>query len=364
MSLHLYQRPARGSAHLADLTPMAAGWRRSSRAVGGFWDGEFSTANLTRAEMIDFFDSYLGCAVTELGPGGMVAWEGLVWEMRLMLDGVEYQRTLAGEWWHNRIECYYQDTVGGRQVLTWAENTDASAEYGQMEHILSLAGATTAAATALRDRHLLEYAWPRSRMVGGLAMGRKRRAEDSLRVTCAGFWATLGWRHLATTTTAAANVQVGTLVAASQFVTAGRVEINGLSVLVDGSNVPVRLNDALEDIIEQGDATPAVWQGGVYAGRKFVYESAPTSAAYILRDGYLLDLSGGEVDPALLLPGFLLRNAGAAPVAQPPGTSSVWDDPRIAYVDEVEYGPDGLKLHLYGTEESLAVLSAQMGVSL
>jgi hypothetical protein len=38
----------------------------------------------------------------------------------------------------------------------------------------------------------------------------------------------------------------------------------------------------------------------------------------------------------------------------------VWDDPQVAYVDEVEFvAPDTLKLHMYGEEEGIITLLEQ-----
>ena len=252
---------------------------------------------------------------------------------------------------------------GSQQDTGWSENTDSSAEYGEMEYILTLPRTTDEAASALRDRHLLTYGWPRSRLVSRLAFGqeRKRADEDKLLVVVAGFWHTLNQRHRETSVEDMASQAVDTLVRNSEFVSVGRIEENQLPVFCDCESAPQMLGDAIADIIEQGGEGPTVWQGGVYGGRRFVYEEAPTEPTYTLQRGELLDAVGVAVLPPLLEPGFLVEIAGAPVAIQPPGTSSIWDDPRICYVDQVEYiAPDGLRLQLYGEDATIELLSTWM----
>ncbi|PWG73918.1 hypothetical protein DF186_20575, partial [Enterococcus hirae] len=75
----------------------------------------------------------------------------------------------------------------------WSENTDASDEYGEMQYIDTIGEATSAAATALSATRLADYAFPRSRMVGGLEfwVEKQQAGVDSLQITVAGYVFTL-----------------------------------------------------------------------------------------------------------------------------------------------------------------------------
>jgi len=87
---------------------------------------------------------------------------------------------------------------------------------------------------------------------------------------------------------------------------------------------------------------------------------APTAVEYYLREGQLVDRAGAPVIPSLLKPGFLMENGDAPAGGQPVG-GDVWDDPRVAYVEEVEFrAPDGLSLRLYGEEESIELLQQEL----
>jgi hypothetical protein len=253
------------------------------------------------------------------------------------------------------------ELAGERQDTGWSENTDASAEYGVMEYMLTLGGAAPEAAEALRDRELTAFAWPRSRKMGG---GATSSREDlaALEVSVAGYWETLNWTYRATSRIATASDLVTTVVGESEFVTAGRIETNEMRVKADCEPVPKRRGDLIEDIIKQGDLDGNIWQGGVYAGQKLVYEAAPTAVRYLERgDGVLTNLGRTEVVPSLMEAGFLLLDESAPSGGQPPGTSGVWDDPRVGYVDEVRFvAPDTLEYQLMDEEESVTAFTRKI----
>jgi hypothetical protein len=311
--------------------------------------------------MAHFYDQWLGMRLVEKTLG-ITSWEGIVYEMRLVVNGVEYIRSLDPELWHNKMKVVYSDDTGARQTVAWSENTDSSDEFGEAQYILTLGGSTSVAATALRNRHLLEHGWPRSRMVsGGLRAGSRSGDEDGLHVTVAGFWATLNWRYREANISDSAYNAAVTLIGASEFLSIGRAEANGLSLYLESEPIPQRLGDLLEEVIGQGDSNDNVWQGGIYADRELTYEQAPTSVTHYLRGGGLVDAAGTPVVLGLVEPGFLLLNADAPTGGQPPGSSSPWDDPRVAYVDEVEFiAPNQLQLRLHGTEEGLLALELKI----
>lgn len=246
-----------------DLTAIAHGWRRSSRAIGGYWLGSFvlSQEDFTRAELQEFYNLNIGCRLVER-TFGMKSWEGYIVEMRYAQDSSEFGISLWPETFTNRVVVYYSDDVGSRQETAQADNTDSQAEFGACTRRVSVAGTTAAGATALRDRMLTEYAWPRSRERGSLAItGEALSPEpDQLEVTVAGYWGTLNWGYRATSTTTGASTLVSALVGASEFVTAGRVETNALSVRIDCYPLPRRRGDLIEEITQQGDSSGNLWK--------------------------------------------------------------------------------------------------------
>jgi hypothetical protein len=232
------------------------------------------------------------------------------------------------------------ENYGVRKDTDWASNADSVAEHGEMEYLITLPGSQPTPATALRDKELTEYAWPRPRFIG------VSNEPDSLAVTLAGYWSTLYWRYKEQSRTAGASTLIEWLASAAEFVSVGRVESNTMELTGDAFPMPQRIGDIAEWITEQGDASGNIWKCGVYEDRELVYEQAPTTVDYVWRDGRLLNKAGQPVVPQLLKPGFYVRTVGALGAAQPPGTSNVWDDPQVAYVDEVEWDLDRRELTL------------------
>lgn len=220
-----------------------------------------------------------------------------------------------------------------------ASNTISQGEFGRMDYIVSLAGADATAATALRDRHLEEYAWPRSRFVG------RSRAANRLVVSLNGFWNTLFWRYRTTSETGAASTVIANVVGDSEFVGAGIIDSNALEVTADGYPMPQRLGDLITRIVAQGDASGNVYRAGVYGERALDYELVPDDYEYVIRDGVLYDLAGSPVVPELALPGRFVRASRTVGV-NPPDSSRAWGDTGVAYIDQVEWARDNESLTL------------------
>ena len=461
--LILFGRPTGNQFQEKILTPIASNWRRSSLAVGGFWEGSFTIKDQPRSEITNYFDQWIGYHLVERSFGKR-SWEGIIWQMDLLLDGINYRRSLDVEWWANRVKAVYsyptvedtnqgvlsfdgatrledlgqdfsdwetavlaapaayrinifcddastrnafigpasgvgdtkftayQDEMltqagfgvaiagltpisytisnvllsGKRQETDWAQS-DASVElYGQREYVLTLPGMYPTAAASMRDRSLTEYAWPRSNMTGSdIVIGKTRPREATLEVIVKGFWHTLDWRNEETSLVGTTSGLISTLIGSAEFVSAGRIETNADKSFVDCSLAPQGIGSLIEVLISQGDTSGNMWQGGVYEDKGFIYEMAPTTPAYKLQDGQLLDMGNDIVIPTLLKPGFLLRNADAPGGSQPPGTSDLWNNPQIVYVEEVEFeAPDILRLSLADASDSIAILVRRMEMGL
>lgn len=346
---------------LTNFTSVARNWRRTTRSLGGFWLGSFNFLDMDigRQSLLQWYQEYLGNHVREK-IFGLTSWEGLIYEMTLTLSGMQYRRTLDKEWFHNKVKVLYRN-AGVQANTGWAENTDSSDEYGEMQYMDSISEATTAAAIALRDTRLADFGFPRSRMVGGLEFSGKSREEsaDSLQVTVAGYIFTLNRRYRATSIVAtAASTAIEDLVDDSEFVVAGTIDTNSMNVDVD-CTTPQRLWDAIEDVIGQGDVSGNRWVGGVYEDREFDYNQGATEVEYYIRNGILMDRANNPVIPSLLKPDFIVRNANAPSGGTPIG-GNVWDDPRNAWITEVEFvAPNGLVLKPAGFED-VQVLQEQL----
>ena len=355
-----------GAPYTYDLTRLARRWRRSSIAIGGHWVGSFELSNedLTSQELAQFYNTHIGYRLEERTTG-FVTWEGYIVEMRRYAEGQEHNISLNPNSFHNRVNVQYSSDVGARTPVGWSENTNSSDIFGECNFFISLGGTTATGATALRDRHLLQYAWPRSRIVGGDAREFNRAMlPDILKVRVAGYWSTLNWRYTeASASNARADTLVSNLVGTSEFVTAGRLEENDFApntLRYDAYPIPQRTGDLIKQIIEQGDSNANVWRGGVYAGRVLDYEQAPTTWEYQMQGEILADVGSTPVTLERIKPGFLLFNpSGSIGVGLPGATA--WDNPKVNYVDEVEFVSgdefDTLRMHMRDAPAEVSVLA-------
>jgi len=225
-------------------------------------------------------------------------------------------------------------SYGVRLDTGWSDNEDSVAEFGEMEYVITLPGSMATPATALRDRTLTENAWPRSRFIG------TDDGPDSLAVTLAGFWGTTFWRYWEHSLTTTATTLITNLVTDAQFVGVGRIGVNTMQLTADAYPIPQRIGDLLMRAQEMGDAAGNIWSCGVYENRDLIYEQAPTTAEYLWRNEQLLDSCGNPTRPELIRPGFYLRAQNILGAGQPPGSGALWDDPNVAYIDEVEWARD------------------------
>jgi hypothetical protein len=359
ISLNLFDRPAEGSEFKFNLDGMFSGWRRSKRAIGGYHLGKFAIRNRGIHELTNFYNSWLGYKLVEY-TFGIISFEGIALQLDLIKNGTNYRRTLNSRYWHNRVKVRYTNPEGSPATINWSANTDSSGIYGEMEYILSVGEATSTGATAERDRELVDYAWPQSSIPSGVSIEGESpdTSGNGLLVTVAGFMTTMNWQYRETSETAAASTLLSTLIGETEFVTAGRIETNSTSVRV-GGDPGRRIGDLAVKIIKKSDASGNLWKGGVYANQKFIYEQLPITVDYELRDGLLYNSAGILVNPALLNPGFYIRDANAPWGIQPPGTSNIWNDPQVHYCNEIEYiWPNALKLKFSGSK-STVILTGQ-----
>lgn len=187
MSLMIY------TSILGDLAPVAMlkdytaiDWTRSIRAQGGFWQGAFRLTG--GVEYLHHqFNTWLGNHVVER-TGGVVTWEGLVYELEFVHDGISRRRSF--EEMANRVRCTYLDPNGEIQESAWVDLDESVQRYGQKDEIVAMDNLPQPAAEALRDRIMLENGWPWPRPVG-----QRPSPESYLEVTCCGYVFTSQWRY-------------------------------------------------------------------------------------------------------------------------------------------------------------------------
>lgn len=109
VNLWLLQKAQRGDGFVADITQYASNWKRTTRAVGGYWLGDFiiGVGSMSPRKMENFYRSFLGCQVIEK-TFSLTSWRGEIVQMDLTLDGTTYRQSMDAERWHNRVKVKYR----------------------------------------------------------------------------------------------------------------------------------------------------------------------------------------------------------------------------------------------------------------
>jgi hypothetical protein len=226
-----------------------------------------------------------------------------------------------------------------RAETRWYEDTDSQAEFGRLDEIPLMASLSDAAANAQALVYLNKHAWPRTLPPNTLQVRPARGPETKLEIQFQGYAFSLGNRYTEIVGTNTASAHVTDLITASEFVTAGDIQANAMPYQIEERSV-VRVAQVLRDIILAGDAVGNRWQGGVLANRQYIYRLADTTPKYRYRQGRVYYVGGGEVEPYYAEPTVVLLDD--APIG-PPGLTRTLDDPRYAFLEEVEFrAPDKL----------------------
>lgn len=344
VSLFLYERPSVSTtAYIGDLTMFAKNtWRRTIAAIGGYMVGDFKITEdiTTRNGLISFFTNNIGRRVLE-STFGFPTWEGEIIRMDLTLDGITYRRTLEHEQWHNKVKVAYTDNATNISTATaWVENASSSDYYGEGQYIDFVSDHYDAtSATGLRDRRLTEYAFPKPSPVGDLmALATDSLAAgNSLSVLCGGYVFSMNRRYRESDIAVAdISDQIVTLVGGAEFVTAGRIAPNTTQMAVSCSEVPMRLWNIIEELIEAGDQNGNRWAGGVYENRRLNYNLAATDVTHYWHGGQLVNRQFVPIKPSMIRPDIIVQITGSPFGDSPPG-GATFDNPKNIYIVETEF---------------------------
>ena len=294
-TLKLFTPINRGRKFIANITNDAIGWRRSVRAIGGYWMGGFMMESKTQffggsggsGKLIDNFYNWLGAEIVEES-GGFMTWQGLVYSMDLTYKGLIRRRSL--DLMSNYVTVEYLDDEGENHFTTAAENTDSSGHFGRREALLTYDGIGSTAADAFRDRYLLENAYPYPRVVGAdptVQLSRKDKQITTLEVNCCGYIFTGNWKFetagdgsqddLSDYITDIINTDM-------EFIEVGAIATNTIQVYKDTPGQR-RAWDVVEGLVGLGDTSGNPYSFMVGNNRLAYYKQISTSPKYFLRDG-------------------------------------------------------------------------------
>lgn len=290
--LKLFTPINRGRVFIADITSDAIGWRRSIRALGGYWMGSFLLTSKTRLyndqiALMDNFYNWLGAEIVEES-GGFMTWQGLVYSMDLMHKGMTRRRSL--DTMSNYIKVEYLDDEGENNYTAIAQNTESSAYFGRREALITYDGIGSTAADAFRDRYLKENAYPYPFVVGmdpTYGLEDFDNPETSLKVDCCGYIFTGNWRFESVGDGSQDNLSdyiTDIINTDMEFIEVGNINVNTLQVYKDTPGEK-RAWDVIMDLVSVGDTDGDPYSFMVGNNRLAYYGQIDTNPSYYLRDG-------------------------------------------------------------------------------
>lgn len=323
-------------------------WRRSIRAIGGFWQGS-CTVTGTAANLTDAFYRWLGYHLVERCGSG-ITWEGMVYELDLNLGDNVRRRSL--DMMYNAVSCTYQ-VEGVVTEMAYDTVSQSVSRYGRREEKLLVDNYPVATAQAYRDRFLAENGWPWARPV---SLGP--RGEASLQLRACGYAFTANWMFVEEGDGTADDVDdwmaevVGTATGLSsnhggstggagdcQFLQVGHMATNTLQVTKE-LQTPMRAWDLLAELAALGDATGDPWQVWVDVNREVHYQEISTPPRYYLRNGvlYSTETEQQAVNPYAVRPAVVRDMDYPVRGAE---QGSWLEDRRDAFIEEVEVDATG-----------------------
>lgn len=353
LSLRLYNpviATVSASRFVEDLSRKARGWSRSIRKNGGYWQGDFSLLG-DLSYLSDFFYNRLGYHFEEKY-AGQKTWEGLIYEMDLVVNGVRRRRSLNNL--SNYVTAMYTDEKDVTRTSAAASLASSISRYGRREELLLMSGYPQTAAEARRDLALKENQWPAARMVGV-----ERSATTFLEVSVCGYVFTGNWRFetAGDGTTGNLSTYLGELITTDcEFLSAGGIDTNTLQVRKDTSS-PRRVWDVMQELNEMG-LSGAPTRIYVDNDRRLYYRTMDSTPRYFLRGDKLYDTLGGKSESIRWLVKPAVVRDATYPISK--AEYSGWlADARDFVMTEVEAGEAGLTWKTEDLEESDILAATQ-----
>lgn len=219
--------------------------------------------------------------------------------------------------------------AGTPATTDWTEDTAATALWGLHEESIICKPMTDGEALQRRNLSIVELAYPRTKIINVAGQ------SDGLRVMCEGYI----FKTFSASTTLGGvkpcSTHITNLLSGNAFITVGYVTTNTFECYIDETQ-PINVWSALQDVIEVGAAGNVSMIGGVYAGRKFIYEPRPTTANVKFK-GRWLNMDNSPMNPQTARPCIAYMEDMTGNVGD---FTRLLDNPRYVYIPSWEFDGD------------------------
>lgn len=362
--IHIYQRPAQGSSFLKRYP--VYNYQHSISAQGWFDTASCDLAIHSFSEGNDILNGYLGAFVKIYVDNPVVPiWEGLINRIIFNAGGASY--TISLEEMANRVSVVYTAAANVGSESTVADNTASQAIYGIKQDQIEF-GADPSAGThraQLRDTILSQRAFPQT------AVSQAQGETNLVHLELIGIFHTLEWEKRFNALTATTSTFDGRITTLLGLIANGSTFFNNADVSQIATNASTTPNqqrnsywEIFQKIAEAGDGTN-YWVCGI----------TPTDPNTRTRRFYYLQATAAVLYTALQSDGLKPRNAYGQPI--PPWlvvpnrsirvqdtlvgfASSVSTDPRVTYIQNIQYDANSQSVQWFGAEDTTARAAFQL----
>jgi hypothetical protein len=264
--LKVYESPHLGSSLVEDFTEAASRYRQAYSRYGP-WDASFwlpftdpelghGVAAVERrargralAALEGWFANRLMFKV-EATVGGLLAWQGVVWEMELTVEGFTTRKSM--EPLYNAVRVNYVDHSNATQQTAWYTNETSVRRYGRRELVIARNRIAQAEAEAEAARRLELVSRPAEEPLPA------PNVDDGLLVQCVGLIFTANNRYVTAGDNTLKNRDVvirGIVDTDCDFLTPRSFTPNTLQARASSDGIPRRAWDAIRRLLEAGDGS-------------------------------------------------------------------------------------------------------------
>lgn len=360
-------------SYVRSMQNMETSWSHVISVDGGFKSASASLA-MTKGESDDWISNGLGRHIVAYNEAQEIIFEGFVNKITYNNGALTHVRGPLMDI-VNRLTISYTpiDPETGAKGITTETLLDAGAQslpsqqkWGIIEAVLNAGECTDADASQYRSMFLAEYSEPAQ--TNDISMGGTGNGSISLDIL--GYSAFLE-KYIYTNDSiyfdTLSNKLIGILQADPNglFTDFSGIQTNSIAVPLWEDNRSTTAKTIIEGLVAQGDASDLRTFFGIYANRRAVYVSRPTTVTYHQRLAdpaqRILDNGGNAILPWNVKPGKWLYIDDFALTA--PRPLDLRKDPRALLIEQVSYSaPWGLSIQGSGAVRNLPQYLAKLGL--
>lgn len=360
-TINIYRKPKLRGTTLNPLLFRSAvyNYRHTISANGWFDTASCDVRFRSTVDAETFFENFLGNSIAIFVDNPIEPiWEGLINRITFTNGGVVYTASL--DEMANSMQVLASTSTSAQTTTTAVQNTTSQNIYSIKQGSVEFGfqwGATGGQPTALGDAILASHAFPQSSM--DVAGGNDFR----LSIEMIGFYQTLKWQMFFSSSSVSQTYSAfvlarlsGLLNTTTWFDNADTSQVTtNTATRATGDSPGKTVWDTLDTLAQSGDAAGTPWVVGITPtnyntrSRRLYYRPVNSTIEYsakITDNLRIRNIYGKVVPPWLVVPDRVMQVNDALIGYTPQG-----DDPRMTYINTVEYDAETQVARVYGYDD-------------